>query len=225
MNRFAKAASFVVAGILALSSATSAAIIVDKTPDVGPFWHPLDGTPNGTYVYTNSFVFTGATGMLMDTVGIYLRNEDLNSAGTPFRFEVYADNANAPNPLSVLAVSGYMQVANNSLALVTNSLTTSVSLVNGVRYWIGASVVGQASQGSYQVGGHTQNSIYPDNGTFWYSNDPNGINFDGQNGNPEMGIYASGNAPEVPEPGSLILFALGAVGVARSAGRKRHAAA
>jgi hypothetical protein len=66
--------------------------------------------------------------------------------------------------------------------------------------------------GDYQVGAHTQGS---DGGTFWFSN--NGTEFDGQNNNPEMAIYAEASGSAVPEPGTcLALFAgLIALAVAR----------
>lgn len=219
---------FATVGLLACMSLAldvSAAVIVDKIPDVGDFWQPLDGNPNGTYVYADSFVFTGTTGTLLETVGIYLRNQ-FGGAGTPFRFEVYADNGNAPDPTSVLGVTNYQQVANTTLSLVTDALLAPISLVNSTQYWIAASVVGQASQGSYQMGGHTQNSIYPDNGTFWYSNDPAGLAFDGQGLTPEIGIYAeSGAAAAVPEPSSLALVCIsfGVVGLlCRRNAHRRH---
>jgi len=53
-----------------LSSLGLAATIVDKTPDLGPFWHPLSTT--GTYVYTDSFVFSGTTGTLATVLGVYM---------------------------------------------------------------------------------------------------------------------------------------------------------
>jgi len=58
-------------------------------------------------------------------------------------------------------------------------------------------------------GGHTQNSIYPDYGTFWYSNDPSGLSFDGRGLTPEMAIYVAGGAGQVPEPATLSLLGAG----------------
>jgi hypothetical protein len=40
--------------------------------------------------------------------------------------------------------------------------------------------------GSYQAGGHTQNSVYNDDGTFWYSNDPAGVKLCPSKLTPEM---------------------------------------
>ena len=207
---FAPRAAFVLLVLISLVSGAAAVTIVDKVPDLGPQWEPLDGTPYGGYVYANSFVFGGSSGTLMKSVGIYMFNAG-GATGSPFRFEVYADNANAPDPNTVLGLTNYMQVANTSLDLVTRPLLSPINLVNGTRYWIAASTVGQASQGShYMVGGHTQNSIYVDNGTFWFSNDPAGLVFDGQAQTPEISIYAS---TAIPEVSTFALFGLGTLGL------------
>ena len=64
------------------------------------------------------------------------------------------------------------------------------------------------------MGGHTQNSVYPDNGTFWYSNDPPGIVFDGQNQTPEMAFevtleqFAAVNIPISGPWGIALLIAM-----------------
>lgn len=188
------------------SSAKASTIILDKAPDVGASWLPLSGT--STYVYANSFIFSGATGNMLDTVGVYLRSE--NGIAELFRFLVMADDLNAPDPGAVLGSTNTTSTTSDSLTLVTMPLISSFALTNGTRYWIAASTVGLASNGGrYQVGGHTQNSIYPDFGTFWYSNDPSGLNFDGQRLTPEMAIYATIAGAAVPEPSTLMLFGAG----------------
>jgi PEP-CTERM motif len=195
------------------SAANGETIIVNKQPDLGPYWHPLDGTPNGTYVYADSFVYSGPTGMSMTTVGAYMLNQG-GGPGTPFQFEVLADSGNSPNPNAVLASTGFAQDGNTSLALFTNTLTSPLSLVTGTEYWIALSTVGQPSQGSYRMGGHTQNSGgYNDNGTFWYSNDPAGQSFDGRALTPEMAIYAEGVMSSVPEPSAFVLASIGGIGM------------
>jgi hypothetical protein len=68
-------------------------------------------------------------------------------------------------------------------------------------------VVGEAGTGQYQVGGHTQNSQHQDNCTFWYSNDPNGVFFDGQNLTPEMAFTLT--IDDVPVPVELMQFTVG----------------
>ena len=87
-------------------------------------------------------------------------------------------------------------------------------------------VVGEAAaDGSLQTGGHTDNSSCVDNGTFWFSNDVNGVNFGGQNATPQMAfvVEVDGGGPldcgeegdplaEVPVPtmgrSSLVFMAL-----------------
>jgi hypothetical protein len=91
-----------------------------------------------------------------------------------------------------------------------------VDLVADATYWFAASTVGLGGTGEFNVGGHTQNSGgIVDNGTFWYSNDSTGIDFDGQALTPEMAftVNISSASVEVPEPEALVLLALGLLGV------------
>jgi len=128
---------------------------------------------DGTYVYADSFVFSGVSGTLVDTLGVYMTLPD-GDAGSLFRFELPGDASNSPDPNNVLAVTAYQTSSVSTLQLVTGALLTPYVLTSGDRYWIAASTVGQQGGISYQVGAHTQNSIYNDNATFWYSNDPTG---------------------------------------------------
>lgn len=203
-----KVSHIVCALVFGLSSATlaPAAVIVNKSPDLGLYWQPLSS--DGTYVYASSFIFTGTTGTLVDTLGAYMA-VSIEGAGSPFRFELFADDANSPDPANVLAVTGYQTSSVSTLQLITGSLLVPYALTNGTRYWIAASTVGQTGGNAYQVGGHTQNSVYNDNGTFWYSNDPSGLAFDGQSLTPEMAIYASGGDSAIPEPATLATLAAG----------------
>jgi hypothetical protein len=184
--------------------AMQATLFVDKLPNIGPWWHPLSGA--GTYVYADSFVFTGGPSSAATTLGVYLLNYESGTAGTSIRFELWGDSSNAPDPANVLGVTGYFQDAGTSLHLVTADLSNPVTLTSGSRYWVIASAVGQTNQGAYQVGAHAQNSIYADNGTFWYANDPSGISFDGPYP-VEMAIYVAGS--DIPEPGTLLLLGAG----------------
>jgi hypothetical protein len=195
----------IVLAVVLLASLAPAAVIVDKSPDLGAYWQPLSG--DGTYVYSNSFVFSGVSGTLVDTLGVYMQ---FNGGSAPaFRFELLGDNSNSPDPGTVLGVTGYQTYTGSSLQLITDTLLFPYALTNGTRYWVAASTVGQSGTGDYQVGGHTQNSIYNDNGTFWYSNNPAGTVYDGQRLTPEMAIYASGGGAAIPEPASIALIAGG----------------
>ena len=199
------------AAAMAIVGGSAAADII-KPPDLGPFWNPLDGG-SGTFVYTSDFVATGAD-LQVQRLGMWL----LSFGGTQsFRLEVWGDNGSSPDPTSVLSTTGSVN------PIVTGSLqyyefaASTVNLVNGTRYWFVATVVGEGGGASYQVGGHTQNSVYNDNGTFWYSNDPSGINFDGQALVPQMafGVILG----PVPAPAALAL--LGMAGMLGSPRRRR----
>ena len=194
-------------GLLALPA--SAAVVVDKTPDLGTFWGTFDGDPFGTYVYANSFTLISAASI--DTIGAYISS----NSGVPeslFRYELWADLGGAPDPTAVLAFTDYRSVSSNALVLDTGLLNNTIALTAGIQYWIIASAVGQSSAGSgYSVGGHTQGA---DGGTFWYSNDPAGQAFDGQGFTSEMAIFASLEAAPTPEPSTFILLALPIAGLA-----------
>jgi hypothetical protein len=184
------------------------AVIIDKVPDQGPYWNPL--YEGGTYVYADSFVFNGVNGTAADILGVYLR-VDGEGTGSQFRLQLLADQSNAPNSGSVLATTGVLQTSSSTLQLVTGTLLTPYSMTSGTRYWVAASTVGLATGNTtgYQVGAHSQNSIYADNGTFWYSNDSSGLNFDGQRLTPDMAIYVAGGEGAVPEPATLSLLGVG----------------
>jgi hypothetical protein len=167
----------------AFVSGTSATLT--KPPDVGPFWFPLSNN-GGTYVYSNSFV--ALEDGTPTELGTWLRED---SPGLPsVRFEVWGDTGGAgPDPFNVLATTGSIAPPVTG-ALEFHSAPVApgaASLSSGSTYWFAATVVGEpAAPGAYEFGGHTQNSVYADNGTFWFSNDPAGINFDGQNFTPEI---------------------------------------
>jgi len=197
---------------------SQAYVVIDKTPDLGAFWLPLSAPTAGTEVYTNSFIFTGGTGDSATVAGAYMRS--LGGTPTTFQFLLLADNSNSPSN-SILASSAYTSTSSTDLVLVTGALSTN-SLVNGSRYWVALSTWGgDGAAGSYQVGGHTQNSIYNDNGTFWYSNADSGFGgaYDGQNLTPEMAIYVE--AAPVPEPATMAALGMGALALIR---RKRKSA-
>ena len=139
-------------------------------------------------------------------LGTYLLlSSGVSGSGPDIRFEVWGDN-NGPDASNVFASTG-------SLTLVTDSnltffsapvATNNGALVNGVTYWFVATVVGETvATGSYQVGGHTQNSGFVDDRTFWYSNDSAGVNFDGQGLTPEMAFEVQINGGGTPVCGQI----------------------
>jgi hypothetical protein len=81
---------------------------------------------------------------------------------------------------------------------------TPAVLTAGSRYFVVATCVGETGAGSYLAGGHKQNSVISDNGTFWFSNDPAGITFIGQNLTPELAfevtLVGAGKAIPVASP-------------------------
>jgi hypothetical protein len=208
---------------LLLTTAVQAASTVHKPADVGPYWSPL-GNQNATDVYANSFIApeSGAPTAL----GTYLM---VDSANVPnLRFEIWGDNA-GPDPTNVIASTGSLAlpVDGNLNCFSARVTTLNGSLVQDQVYWFAATGVGEAgAPGSYQTGGHTQNSVYADNGTFWYSNDPAGITFDGQNLTPEMafevqieggagteclGLPMTPPVPALPNGGKFVLILLAAL--------------
>jgi hypothetical protein len=141
----------------------------------------------GTYVYADSFL--APSNGLPTVLGTWLSDQG-NPVTFPVRFEIWsATGGGGPDPTSVLATTGSIGpfTTAGSLNFFSAPVTgTFGTLSSGTRYFFVITAVGESGGGQYQVGGHTQNSVYQDNGTFWYSNDPAGVNFDGQNLTPEM---------------------------------------
>lgn len=201
----------------AIALPATALTTIEKPPDLGPFWQPL--SPNGgTYVYSDCFVAPAGADIHVQALGTWL--QELVSGGVPegsatrpdfvpeggstpdVRFEIWGD-AGGPDAGNVLATTGTLSPEPTGLELVTAPVQLGATpLTPGQVYWFAATVVGEQGTGAYQVGGHTQNSVYPDNCTFWYSNDPAGVNFDGQNLTPEMPFSVT--LDEVPLPVELL---------------------
>ena len=182
--------------------------IIEKSPDIGPYWNPLSS--NGTYIYANSFV--AADNGVVTNLGIWL-----NEGSPDFRLQVYnslsGNAANGPDSTSVIATTGVLSgLSFSTLSFFDAAVVPGATpLVAGTTYWFAASTVGLGGNGRFYVGGHTQNSGgIVDNGTFWYSNDSNGSYFDGQGLTPEMAFRVT----TVPVPATMLLFGPALAGLA-----------
>lgn len=202
-------------GVLASVAGSALAGDIVKGPDIGPFWQPLD-SDTGTYIYANSFV-ADETGVV-DDLGTWLLALGGAGTGSQIAFEVYdsigGNPANGPDSTNVLASTGLINIGGGTGTLDFYNAAPNFSAVlnSGQTYWFGANVIGGGQNVEpYQVGGHTQNSVYNDNGTFWFSNDPTGVFFDGQNFTPEMAFSVS----IVPAPAGLALLGMGGLLAAR----------
>lgn len=195
--------------VLAAGSAAVADTSITKQPDLGNFWFPL-GNNGNTPVYSDSFIAPNGADVLPGRLGTWL--DDQGSGGTDLRFEIWGDN-NGPNPFDILATTGTVSPSTNGLTYIEAPAQSANALTPGQRYWFVATAVGEAGSGYFQTGGHTQNSVYQDNGTFWYSNDPNGINFDGQNLTPEMAFSVT--LGPIPTPGAAAVLGLAGLAAAR----------
>jgi hypothetical protein len=171
--------------LLLAGSSAFAQLLISKPPDLGPFWQPL--SPNGTYVYSDSFFNSSPEPMTPTVLGTWLQTTAVPPPNV--RFEVWGEAAGGgPDASAVLATTGSLSLpVTATLAFFSAPVIgTPSALAAGQRYWFVATCVGEAGTGDFVTGGHTQNSVYADNGTFWYSNDPAGVSFDGQNNTPEM---------------------------------------
>lgn len=197
-------ALLLVAGVAA--GVASADIV--KPPDLGDYWQPLN--PNGgTYVYADSFIADDTT---IECLGTWLN--DGGSGGSSVRFEVWGDIAGGggPDANAVIASTGSLPIFGAPGGVLTYfQAPASGTMIPGNMYWFAATVVLESGPGGFNVGGHTQNSVYNDNGTFWFSNDASGIAFDGRGLTPEMAFAVC----TIPTPGVLSLLGLGGLAVAR----------
>ena len=158
------------AGLVTLPA--TADTLIDKPPDLGPYWHPLSNSPSDTRIYASDFL-APEDDTTVDALGTWL----LAYAGGPtfavIDFEIWATDPNTGGPDfdNVIAWTDTMQTDDPTLRLYTLDVIGGPATLNpGDRYWFVANCYNQGdpSYGSYQVGAHTQNSVYQDNGTFWY---------------------------------------------------------
>ena len=186
--------------ILFVAAVSYAETTIEKPPDLGPYWYPLSN--GGTYVYSDSFIapFGDTNVTILGTWLMPLKGTPaIGNTGTGFhpagtnnsiiQLQVWGTDGNGgPDWTQVLASTDPFEADALILVLYNRPVTSGGGpLVPGTKYWFVAKAVGgDPFATAYQVGGHTQNSVYPDNGTFWYSNDPVGHNFDGQALTPEM---------------------------------------
>jgi hypothetical protein len=190
--------------LLLAGSSAFAQLVISKPPDLGPQWQPL--SPNGTYVYSDSFVNSGPDAS-PTVLGMWLLEN--TAPAPPVRFEVWAEAVGGgPDAGAVLATTGTLSPAGTGALNFFSApvIGTPSVLSSGTRYWFVATCVGETGSGVYTVGGHTQNSVISDNGTFWYSNDSAGVNFDGQNLTPEMAFEVTlgpAGAEAIPTAGHL----------------------
>ena len=209
--------------LLLVTCGVAPAGVITKPPDIGTYWHPLSAN-GGTYVYADSFVAPDSG--MVSVLGMWLADGP-GGAGpiSDLRLDIYdsigGNPANGPDTTIVLATTGVLPAANFSGPLAYYEfpvLPGGAALVTGQTYWFAGNVVGLTPAGDFWIGGHTQNSVYSDNGTFWWSNDPSGIAFDGRNQTPEMAFSVTTGV--IPEPATLSLLGLGLLAIARRRRRR-----
>jgi len=187
--------AFVLSALFAVTATANTTI--SKPPDQGPFWHPVGNEP--TYVYADCFYAPAGPDAVVTSLGTWLLAWDAQTPHALVRFEIWGTTgAGGPDCSQVIAATASMSTEDTNLNLYTLPVVSGGGpLTAGTKYFFVVTGVGMGdgSRGQYQVGAHTQNSIYNDNCTFWYSNDPTGCPFDGQGLTPEMAFEVTLTSP------------------------------
>jgi hypothetical protein len=105
----------VVVGLIAVSA--QAQTTIQKSPDQGPFWQPLD--PNtGTYVYSDCFIAPAGVDVFPQSLGTWLL--ELVPTAPTVRFEIWGDLAGAgPDAGNVLATTGSLSPTPTGLEFIS----------------------------------------------------------------------------------------------------------
>jgi len=183
-----------------LAGAAFSTTIISKPPDLGAFWQPVGNEP--TYIYSDCFIAPAGPDLTVTQLGTWLQ-PIYETPHAIVRFEIWGSLGGGPDCTNVIAATATFSTEAGGLNLYTLPVATGGGpLVTGVKYFfvITGFGLGNANYGMYQVGGHTQNSVYQDNCTFWYSNQPDGCTFDGMNLTPEMAFEVTLSGTTAVEP-------------------------
>jgi hypothetical protein len=178
-----------------IASGAWATTYVDKEPDLGQYWNPLDND-NMTYIYADTFTCPAGSDVVVTNLGMWL----LLLYGTQppqLTFEIWQCDANGvPVFGTSMCSTDYVSSSSGALTYVEAPVVSPVALTPGVMYaFVANGYHNFSNDGSYQVGGHTQGE---NPGYFYYSNYPESSYFDGQHLTPEMAFKATLNP--IPEP-------------------------
>lgn len=213
MNAFIR---LLAAAALVVPASSAFALTLTKSPNEpsNAHWAPL--SPNGTYIYANSFAAPSAG--YVGSLGFWARSSSGVAGSAQVVLEVYGPGAQ-PDSTAVVARTGVIDLdLTNVISFASAPALFSDLLSLNDTYWFAANVIGLDADVSIGVAQHLQNSDgVMDGGTFWYSNDPTGIDLDGQRLTPEMAFQVElGDQPPVsavPLPGALPLMGLGLLGL------------